>query len=217
MTTLLLLLALARADEAPAAPAPAPAAVKAPKPLAVDRPHAVIGLGLGAVLPTSAPPSAFVLPRLEVGVTLPVVGGRLQPFLTGQWAGLPVTGAGDDPRVPGGTWTYAGTHHEGHVGGGLLARFLPLDAKGNGYLSLAGIAAVHRTILDGEAEGNAFGTYDETSVGGGLLAEVGGELRLGPGRLVLGVQLGWAPIDGTLPGKRDLVLLTPIVGYRFVP
>lgn len=31
------------------------------------------------------------------------------------------------------------------------------------------------------------------------------------------LQLGWAPIDGVLPGARDMVTLSPLVGYRVVP
>ena len=52
-----------------------------------------------------------------------------------------------------------------------------------------------RTMLDGAAAGDAFGTRDETSVGAGLPAD----------------------IDGTLPGRRDVVLLTRIFGHRFAP
>lgn len=203
MQNLLLVLCLATGSQAFAAD-PAP-----------PRTQAVVGLHLGAAVPVRSPPSAFVLPMIEVGVVPAVAGGRLEPFLIGGWTRLPAKGEGQDPRVDGGAYTWTGTQQEGLVGGGLRVRFMPFAQRFNGTVAIAGAAAVGQTRVDGEAGGAAFGENVEDQVGGALLADLGGEASAGPGRVFVSLNVIWTPLHGVISGDRDLVLLAPTVGYRF--
>lgn len=193
-----------------------PATVAPVAPAASARTHVVVGLHVGAAIPVASPPGAFVLPMLEVGVIPAGVGGRFEPFVFGGWTRLPAKGEGEDPRLAGGAYTWSGSQQEGLVGAGLHVRFLPLDAPVNGYVGLAGAAAIGQTRIDGESGGATFGENIEDEVSGAILADLGGEVSAGPGRVFVALDLLWTPLHGVISGDRSLTMLAPTVGYRFV-
>ncbi|MCA9525288.1 MAG: hypothetical protein KC549_03195 [Myxococcales bacterium] len=154
--------------------------------------------------------------ELEIGWLLPALDRSLELFLAGQWAGP--TGEGDlpaDPRLPGdGVASYTVDQQQLRLSLGLLYR-LPLDSTIRPYATLGGRAWLLKTTMDGEADGQDFGTYTEKSTEYGVFGALGGEWHTDYGALLLEVEGGWAAYDRTLFEDTAVGTLAVQLGWRF--
>jgi|GEM_PF-2187481 hypothetical protein len=161
-----------------------------------------------------------VLVGIDLAVLLPFLERRLAVQAEVGWA---PPGAGvaatEDPRLgaPGSmsTWTASMTTDELFVGGGLLFRFLPPGEIFVPYLGVSGRLYFLRTITWGVGAGEPFGENSEVSMQGGLGVNLGGEVRLGPGALVIDVGFGWSELPHTITGPTSTSAISAQLGYRF--
>lgn len=159
-------------------------------------PHVVAGIDFTLLLP-------FIERRLGIVVEL----------------GYSPPGAGvalDDPRLGamGGSWTASMTTDELFVSAGLVFRFLPPGEMFVPYIGFAGRVYFMQTIVSGTSGGQAFGTNSEVSTQGGVSATLGGEIRLGPGALVLECGFGWSDLPHTITGATSTSAISAQAGYR---
>jgi len=184
----------------------------------------LFGLGLNLALkvgggfsqPFNAFGSAFV-PELEVGATLPFAKRAIEVFFSGQWAAPGAEGtAGPDDRLPGdGMMAYEVTQQTVALTLGLRFRLpIPGDLF-RPHLALGGRAYLMRTEVSGSSGGEPFGDNEETGTSFGFFGAVGGELFVGPGALLLEIQVGYAALDATIMRNTNVGSLTALLGYRF--
>ncbi len=161
-----------------------------------------------------------VVVGLDVAVLLPFLERRFGVQLEVGWAppgaGVPATA---DPRLgaPGSmsSWTASMTTDELFVGGGLIFRFLPPGDVFVPYLGVGGRVYFLRTVVWGVGAGEPFGENTEVSAQGGISATLGGELRLGPGALVIEAGFGWSDLPHTTTGATSTSAISAQLGYRF--
>ena len=161
-----------------------------------------------------------VLVGIDLAVLLPFLERRLAVQAEVGWA---PPGAGvaatEDPRLgaPGSmsSWTASMTTDELFVGGGLLFRFLPPGDLFVPYLGVSGRVYFLRTVTWGVGAGEPFGENSEVSTQGGLGVNLGGEVRLGPGALVIDLGFGWSDLPHTITGATSTSALSAQLGYRF--
>lgn len=159
--------------------------------------------------------AAFV-PELELGITLPFAERMLEVFVSGQWAAPTTDGtAGPDPRLPGDQlMTYEVTQQQVALTLGLRLR-IPIPSElFRPHFALGARLYLMRTEVSGEGGGEAFGDNEETATEAGFFAAVGGELFVGPGALLLEVQLGYASLDGFVMRDTNVGALNVMLGYR---
>lgn len=202
-------------DVEPMPPMEAPPAAEQPD----DFRNAWITLGVraGVYLPNivnSMDPHANL--TFEVAVLLPFLDRMLGIMVDGSWTGPGSSRQLMDPRVgeSGGTWSYSMQTHHGFLSAGLIFRFLPPGSLFVPYLTAVGRIYLLETGVDGEGEGEAFGGNTEKSLQGGFGVSLGGELRLGPGALLLDVSFGYSDLPHRITGATSTGALGIQVGYR---
>lgn len=206
---------LPAAEEAPLAQAPTTTGAAASD----DFRDAWITLGVraGVYLPNivnTMDPHANV--TFEVAVLLPFLDRMLGIMVDGSWAGPGNGRERMDPRVgeSGGTWTYSMQTHHGFFSAGLIFRFLTPGSIFVPYITAVGRLYIVETLVNGEAEGEEFGQNAEQSTQGGFGVSAGGELRLGPGALLLDVSFGYSDLPHTITGSTSTGALGIQLGYR---
>ncbi len=179
----------------------------------------VVGLKVGGGFsqPFGDLGSSFV-GELELGYVLPVLDRALQVFVSGQYSAPETEGrtTEPDPRLPGdGVMTYDVTQRQAIVTAGLLYR-LPLATNlFRPYAALGGRLYLMETEVTGTGGGEPFGQNDETATEPGFYAALGGDLFVGPGALLLELQLGYSPLDGFIMRDTNTGALNLALGYRF--
>lgn len=178
-----------------------------------------VGGGLGSIFLEGA--GATLAGELELGYSLPFDlprGRDLQLFTSVGYAGPSSTATVDanDPRLPGGgDFSYALTLHQLVVTPGVLYR-IPVNVVDwwRPYASLGLRAAWSWTVIDGEAGGQAFGTYTERAFDLGGYGALGSDFYVGPGAVLVELQT-------TVSGANRFVLrdtanlgVQLAVGYR---
>jgi hypothetical protein len=178
----------------------------------------VVGIHIGPRLSVFSDLGAAIEPRLELGMTLPAAGGRLQPFAMFAWSNPKTDGTIDDARLPAsGEFSYDVTQHEYMLVAGANVRFAPLGSKFNGYVGAGPQVVWLTTIATGESGGEAFGENREMAAEIGFYGALGGEMKLGPGALFAQVAMSWSQLGGDITGDANSGALTPSVGWRFMP
>lgn len=159
---------------------------------------------------------AAFTPELEVGVTLPFADRMLEVFCAGQWAAPQLDGTTEpDPRLPGdGTMSYHVTQQELALTLGLRLR-IPIDSElFRPHVALGGRAYFLKTEVSGDGGGEPFGANAETTTRFGFFGALGGELFVGPGAILLEVQVGYATLDRFVMRNTNVGALNVLVGYR---
>jgi len=205
----------------PMASGPAPA-IQEPAPAADDFRNAWITIGLrgGVYLPglvNAFDPHASL--TVDFAVLLPVLDRMLGIYGDVNWSPPGRSqSALSDPRVgpsPGpGTWTYTMQTDQLYFSLGLIFRFLTPGSMFVPYISAGGRVYLLKTAVDGTGAGNAFGLNTEQSTQVGFTASLGGELRLGPGALVLDVGFGYSDLPHDITGPTSTTALAIQLGYR---
>lgn len=160
---------------------------------------------------------ASVVAELELGYNFPFLNRALGLYVTGSYAGPSSEGqAAQDPRLPGsGVPEYTLTQQQAIIGLGLIYRIkIPDLTIFAPYVSAGGRAYLMRTEVSASVDGEPFGENTEDTLSFGFSGAVGGELYLGPGALLLEVQVGWAPMDGFVLRNTNVGALNVSLGYR---
>ncbi len=213
---------LAAAPAAAAEPAAAPAAEPAAEPAveAESRDSVSIGARVGVFLPqVSSELGTHVIATLEAGYAFAVWDGRLQLFGSIAYAQPERTESRSDERLSGaegGVYDFTTIQRELTFDLGLMLRFLPLDSRFNAYAALAPRLYLLETETFGEAGGEKFGTNSEHSTKIGFLFGLGGEVVLGPGRVLLQVSFAYSQLQHEFTGDVPTGALAIAAGYRFM-
>jgi hypothetical protein len=208
----------------PAAGEPANPKMEPPPPPAVDddatpaRVHRVLlGARLGGVFPQpfNKLDSSFVI-GLEGGYVLPALHDRLAVTLTTEYTQPPADGGGMQAGVgDAGTYSWSITQREWTFG---LAAVFRLDFFGKRVVPFAAIGPrlyLLQTKANGSAGGMPFGEHTEQSTTVGGLGALGTDIRLGPGWLLVELQLAASALSHTTTGDTNSGALELRVGYRF--
>ncbi len=198
----------------PPAPSPVPVVEPVPEKPRGDGARGFVGVQLGPTIALNPLSPAF-LPRLEAGLELPSWDRRLRLFVAGTWSRPIEEGSGDDARVPGETWNYRLEQTEITVVGGATVRATGLG-KVVPEFSVGPGVWLHRSVVDGDAGGAAFGESTESYATVGIYASAGVALETGPGELNFQLAFATAGFGGVVTGEAAAAALTPLVGYRLV-
>jgi hypothetical protein len=195
---------------------------------------AAVAPRLAAAEPGAAPPTLRADVGVHAGVVLPQLGSklgtavgfkldggyvvwrRLAITLAVSYSQPPVDHTVMDPRVPGGSFTSSSTQREFGVLVGGRWRFLPPSSSFNAYAGLGAKVYFLKTLVDGEAAGQAFleNTEQSTRVGGAVFG--GSELRAGPGAACLELEIGGSALPHTTTGDVQTTAVSVTLGYRFL-
>ena len=157
--------------------------------------------------------------ELEIGYTLPLpapLGRDFEILLALQYAGPSAEGTGSpDERLPAGAaLDYELTEQQLVLTLAALYR-VPIGSDLIRPYVAAGVRSYFlRTEIEASAEGEAFGAHEETATSLGPYGALGGELFLGPGALLLELQVGYATLDGTIFADHNVGALNTVLGYR---
>lgn len=176
----------------------------------------VVGLKAGGAF--GAPFNEFstaVVAELELGwVVLPFPD--LQLFLTTQYTNPSTEGEGLDTRLPGfGLYNYEVKTEQLVLTPGLLYR---IPAGPDWFRAYVGAGMrIHLTKVEtsGEADGEAFGTHEETSTDLGGYGVLGADFFVGPGSILLEMQMGYGSVDHYILRDTNNGTLNLALGYRF--
>ncbi|GDX80610.1 hypothetical protein LBMAG42_24210 [Deltaproteobacteria bacterium] len=160
-----------------------------------------------------APLAANASVRLEAGVVLPQLGGRIAPMLFGGYAGPVLEGESTDGRLGDG-YAFTVVQKELTLGLGATVRLFPAEAKWNPELTIGPTVQFLETVASGSSAGGAIGTTTEHYAQAGFLVAAGAGVRLGPGALTVQVGYAGAGLDGLLTGESTTGAFNPTVGYR---
>lgn len=188
----------------------------AEEPEAVDK-VIVVGAHLGVIAPgVSSELGAHVVATLEGGYILPWLEGRLQVFGSVSYAQPERSETREDPRLEdaGGTYQYTTIQRELTFDAGLLARLFPLGTPYNAYASFAPRLFLLETETYGKAGGEKFGTNYEQSTKFGFCFAMGGEMILGPGRILVQLGFSYSQLQHAITGNVPTGALTASAGYR---
>jgi hypothetical protein len=152
----------------------------------------------------------------EVAVLLPFLDRMLGVTLDGSWAGPGSSRERMDPRLgeSGAAWSYSMQTQEGFFSAGLIFRFLPPGSVFVPYLSAVARLYLLETRVNGSSGGQEFGENIEQSAQAGFGVSAGGELRLGPGALLLDVSFGYSDLPHVITGATSTGALGAQLGYR---
>ncbi|MFO0745030.1 MAG: hypothetical protein U1F43_05045 [Myxococcota bacterium] len=195
-------------------------AAREPTPYApgYTRSNVVVGLKVGGAFSGAFNTlgTAFA-PELELGALLPFAERALEVFLSGRWAAPSDEGtSAPDPRLPGdGVAHWKVTRNELSLGLGLRVRIPLASDLFRPYLAAGARLFLLRTHVSGSAGGEAFGGNDETGTAFGFLFQLGGELYVGPGALLLELAVNGAPLDQTILADTNASSFDVYLGYRF--
>lgn len=180
----------------------------------------VVGARLGVFLPqVSSELGTHVIATLEGGYVLPVWDGRLQVFGSLAYTQPERTETRRDnrlPGAPGGEYDFTTIQRELTLDAGMLCRFLPFESRFNGYALLGPRLYLLETETFGEAGGEKFGTNYEQSTKIGFIFGLGGEVILGPGRILLQLSFAYSQLQHEFTGNVPTGALAISAGYRFV-
>jgi hypothetical protein len=178
----------------------------------------VITLGLkgGVGLPqlSSALDTTFCV-HLEAAYQFPFWGSRLGLITSLGYTQPTGSGAGSDPRLPGGEYTWETTQRQTSLDIGVLVKFKERTSPWNLGLAVGARIVFLSTLTSGEAGGEPFGEHDETATLPGMFAGFQGEYRLGPGALFLELLLGMSFQDLHTTGDLTVAEMGILAGYRF--
>ena len=177
----------------------------------------VVGAHLGVIAPgVSSELGAHVVATLEGGYVLPWLEGRLQVFGSVSYAQPERSETRDDPRLEdaGGTYQYTTIQRELTFDAGLLARLFPPGEPFNAYASFAPRLFLLETETYGKAGGEKFGTNYEQSTKFGFCFALGGEMILGPGRILVQLGFSYSQLQHAITGNVPTGALTASAGYR---
>lgn len=176
-----------------------------------------VGGGFGQV---TSPFGASFVGELELGYTLPLpepVGRDFQLFLSGQYSGPSSSESSlTDPRLPGdGTWSYDVTLHQAILTFGVLYRIpVPLDWL-RPYAAAGGRLSMSLAQVTGNSADMPFGDSEETATDFGGYGALGADFFVGPGAVLVELQFGYVPVDGTILENTNSGALNVGLGYRF--
>jgi hypothetical protein len=190
------------------APVSPPVATHAPARI----PKAFVGVGVGAVVPLAhLRPALF--PDLEGGIVLPVLEGRLQPYLALSYAAPSQTGTLSDDAFPDGyDWDLHVRTYQATIG--VRARLSPWTESLSPDFSLGPVLALVEPVVGGTAGGSDFPASSERFFVCGVHVGAGVEGRAGPGQVELQIGFDALPLSGALTGATLLPNLAPSLGYR---
>lgn len=159
---------------------------------------------------------ASVVGEFELGYNFPVLDRALGLIVSLSYAGPTTEGQGtEDARLPG-VMSYEVTQHQLILTAGLIGRIpvgLPMFVP---YVAAGWRAYFMKSVINGEAGGQAFGENTETSASyAGAFGALGGELHLGDaGALALELQFGWSAIDQYVLRDTNVGSLNVALAYR---
>lgn len=179
----------------------------------------VVGARVGVFLPqVSSELGTHVIATLEGGYVLPVWDGRLQVFGSLAYTQPERTETRRDnrlPEAPGGEYEFTTIQRELTLDTGMLCRFMPFKSRFNGYAMLGPRLYLLETETFGEAGGKKFGTNYEYSTKIGFIFGLGGEMILGPGRILVQLSFAYSQLQHEFTGNVPTGALVVSAGYRF--
>lgn len=188
-------------------PAEAPAPAWEPK-LQVSA-----GPGVGAAIPLRTELAGAAQVSADVGVQLPVWGGRLRPLALLAITNPAYTGHGEDPQLPS-AYTYTLHQRELTAGVGIGIRALKGNYPVNPELIAAPQLYLMRSTLDTTMGSTSLGSSAESTTALGWLVAPGFVVRAGPGELAIRVALSSAPLHGAITGEGSAMAVNPALVYR---
>jgi len=166
----------------------------------------------GVTIPTSKL-GAFVIGGVQIDYVPAVVSHRLMLGLDLSLTRPSYDGTVMDPRIPGGSATYAIHETEMVVGFTAAYRLLPIDSA---LVPWLGGGPVLHVLETNETTALAPGENTATSTELGLELFVGADYRVGPGYLVGDLRMVYSKLDHVLTGSTNAGKLAVEAGYRFV-
>jgi len=213
--------AASRADEdppdlrpQPAQPQPQPQPQQpqptvAAQPSSPAEPSVVLGLGVGAYIPTSKLKTNFLV-GIDAAYQLPWIGRKIgvgmglaysQPTTSGQIA---------DPRVPSGTMDYESTMREVVLDVLLSYRFLSWSSIWSPHAGIGpSVYFLSHKVSAAQLD------QSETSTQVGFLFVAGVDFRVWRGALVGEIRVPFATVGQRTTGESNVGAVSIVFGYRF--
>lgn len=176
-------------------------------------PHGYVGAKLGGIAPLDGL-SPFASVGVEVGYVLPAADHHIAVGLVVDYTQPTARGTEMDPRVTGGTYTWQLTEQELGVMPIVLYRARPMGAI-TPYAGLGPRLLFTRSTVEDDGAPTIEAT-EEVSTEFGFGVPVGGELRLGPGRLTGELLLQYGTLDHTATGDTHAGAISLAIGYRMI-
>lgn len=158
---------------------------------------------------------------LEVGggwiVPVPELQRRLAAVLELGYTAPGMEATLADARVGGGSYRFELVQHDLRLFAGGHWHFADLETER--WVPYAGLGLrlhMRRTVVEGSAGGEAFGTNEETGTGVGAAVRGGVGLRLGPGLGTVQIEADLAPFDHRITGDRNQSSISTLLGYMLV-
>lgn len=141
---------------------------------------------------------------------------RLEVDLVFGWAQPPASSAAGDSRLTGGDYTWK--VYQDFFTLGLMARYRFFNPAGlfNFYVALGPRLYFLRTLANGASGGNAFGENRQYETRFGMVLAMGGEVRLGPGAILLEYGISFGDLDGLITGNTSSSTMDLLLGYRLL-
>lgn len=172
-----------------------------------------VALGVGLVFPqiqSELGTSGGV--QLGVGYR---VWKQLVPFAGVGFSQPGVENAQSDPRLPADYMTTT-SQRELTLSAGGFWRFLPASSSINAYAGLAARAWLLESRTNGESGGETFLQNEETSTRYGAAVLGGGEYRVGPGAVMLELDIGGSDLPHLVTGDIATTAISLFAGYRLL-
>ncbi|HUH05120.1 MAG TPA: outer membrane beta-barrel protein [Kofleriaceae bacterium] len=193
--------------------APGIAQAQQPAPDEAETGRLNVSLGVGLVFPqiqSELGTSGGV--QLGVGYR---VWKQLVPFAGVGYSQPGVDNTRSDPRLPADYMT-ATTQRELMLSAGGFWRFLPASSSINAYAGLAARVWLLESRTNGEAGGETFLENEETSTRYGGAVFGGGEYRVGPGAVMLELDIGGSDLPHLVTGDVTTTAISLFAGYRLL-
>jgi hypothetical protein len=178
----------------------------------------VIGIGVKAGLAIPQIASEFdtsFAVHIDLTYLMPFWGSRFGLYTAIGFSMPEASGSGQDPRLPGGEYTWTMTQRQTIWDIGLTLRAMEWASPWNLAFKAGYRMTFVSTLSDGTAGDQVFGRHDERGNIPGAFASVQGEYRLGPGALFGELLYGIGIQDLRTSGDLALSELFILVGYRF--
>jgi hypothetical protein len=180
-----------------------------------DRGAGIVGAKIGGLFTQPfSPLGASYLVEVEAGYLMPWVHRLLSVTASLAFTSPGTSGSGEDPRLPGGMYSYSMTEQQLILGLTLTGK-IPLG-RVVPYLGLGPRFFFVRTLSSGQAGGVPIPETRETATEIGVGMPLGVDILLGPGRLFAEGQLLYSPTGQRSTGPGSLGALALMLGYRFV-
>jgi hypothetical protein len=174
-------------------------------------PHGYAGLRVGGIVPLGGL-SPFAAFGVELGAVLPAMQRRLAIAIAVDYTQPTATGSEMDPRVAGGTYTWSLRERELAVMPLIVFRATQVKAF-TPYVGIGPRVQFLESTVDDDGM-PAFSPTTEVSTEVGVGVPIGGELRLGPGRLTAELLLQYGALDHVATGESHTGALGLTLGYR---